>query len=171
MTSIDSRERRKVQMVEHPTQRSVARITSTTQSRPLSADDIQKAKMRAQYMQNKNGKTIACSDEKIKPESENKGIALPASLPPLVPKSNVQNELGDLEEQKKLDDFSKIARAPETSPMNSEEPPWKKCKRIQIRWRKPSGTFFSSACSDWSCNVFSCFSLHFSDNILSDHIF
>lgn len=133
-----SRERRKVQMVEHPTQRSVARITSTTQSRPLSADDIQKAKMRAQFMQNKHGKTISCFDEKIKPESENKSTALPVSLPPLVSKSNIQNELEGLEEQKKLDDFSKIVHAPETSPMNLEEPPWKKCKRIQIRWRKPS---------------------------------
>ncbi|KAL8548585.1 hypothetical protein ACS0TY_007759 [Phlomoides rotata] len=137
-----TRERRKVQMVEHPTQRSavrspqVARITSTTQSRPLSADDIQKAKMRAQFMQNKHGKTMSCVDEKIKLESENKSTASPASLPPLVSKSNVQNEL---EEQRKLDDSSsKIAHAPETSPVNSEEPPWKKCKRIQIRWRKPA---------------------------------
>lgn len=152
-------------MVEHPTQRSavrstqVVRITSTTQSRPLSADDIQKAKMRAQFMQNKHGKTISCSDEKTKSESENKSTTSPASLPPFVSKSNVQNEL---EEPRKLDDsFTKIAHAPETSPVISEEPPWKKCKRIQIRWRKPAGTFFSTACSDWSRSVFACWSLLF----------
>ncbi|KAL3644793.1 hypothetical protein CASFOL_009973 [Castilleja foliolosa] len=85
------KERRKVQMVEHPSQRlairspQVARSTSTIQSRPLSADDIQKAKMRAQFMMSKHGKTAICPDEKPMLESLNKGASSQASFPPPVP--------------------------------------------------------------------------------------
>lgn len=157
-------------MVEHPGQRlavrspQVARSTSATQSRPLSADDIQKAKMRAQFMQNKHGKTITCPDEKIKSEGENKCTASHASFAPLVSKSNVQTEL---EEQRKLDDsLSKLANPHETSPVNLEEPPWKKYKRIQIPWRTPPGTFFFSSCSDLSFSVFLVAVYNLSDKLL-----
>ncbi|CAM0884647.1 unnamed protein product [Alopecurus aequalis] len=55
-----SKERRKVLLVEHPNRKAagknVARSISTNNSRPLSADDIQKAKMRAMFMQEKYGK-------------------------------------------------------------------------------------------------------------------
>ncbi|KAI3449520.1 hypothetical protein Pfo_006185 [Paulownia fortunei] len=135
------RERRKVQMVEHPGQRlavrspQVARSTSATQSRPLSADDIQKAKMRAQFMQTKHGKTITYPDEKVKPESQNRCTSSHASFPPSVSKSYIQIEL---EEQRKLDnDFSKHANPQETFSLDLEEPPWKKYQRIQIPWRTP----------------------------------
>lgn len=101
--------------MEHPGQRSavrspqVARSTSTTQSRPLSADDIQKAKMRAHFMQNKLGKTtipdekIKSETEKQKSDSENKltSASSHASLATSVSKSNVQSEL---EEQIKCED-------------------------------------------------------------------
>ncbi|KAL1542661.1 homeobox protein LUMINIDEPENDENS [Salvia divinorum] len=143
------RERRKVQLVEHPGQRvavrspQVARSTAATQSRPLSADDIQKAKMRAHFMQNKYGKIIT-PDEKIKSESEKRKsesenkltTASPnASLVTLVSKANVQIEL---EEQTKVEDsLSKLSKPCETS-LKLEEPPWKKYKRIQIPWKMPS---------------------------------
>ncbi|KAI3773128.1 hypothetical protein L6452_04328 [Arctium lappa] len=58
-----TRERRKVQLVEQPGQKAagrgpqVTRLVSTTQGRPLSADDIQKAKMRAQFMRSKYGES------------------------------------------------------------------------------------------------------------------
>ncbi|XP_042034829.1 homeobox protein LUMINIDEPENDENS-like isoform X2 [Salvia splendens] len=143
-----TRERRKVQLVEHPGQSvavrspQVARSTAATQSRPLSADDIQKAKMRAHFMQNKYGKTITPDEniksesEKRKSESENKlTTASPnASVVTLVSKANVQIEL---EEQTKVDDsLSKLSNPCETS-LKLEEPPWKKYKRIQIPWKMP----------------------------------
>ncbi|KAL1225132.1 Homeobox protein LUMINIDEPENDENS [Cardamine amara subsp. amara] len=57
-----NKERRKVQMVEQPGQKAAGRspqtvrIGTSSRSRPMSADDIQKAKMRALYMQSKNSK-------------------------------------------------------------------------------------------------------------------
>ncbi|CAH8273395.1 unnamed protein product [Arabidopsis lyrata] len=57
-----NKERRKVQMVEQPGQKAAGkspqtvRIGTSGRSRPMSADDIQKAKMRALYMQSKNSK-------------------------------------------------------------------------------------------------------------------
>ncbi|CAN1354414.1 Homeobox protein LUMINIDEPENDENS [Linum perenne] len=58
----DTRERRKVQLVEQPGQKPSSRspqggkAASISQGRPMSADDIQKAKMRALYMQSKYGR-------------------------------------------------------------------------------------------------------------------
>ncbi|XP_037415615.1 homeobox protein LUMINIDEPENDENS-like [Triticum dicoccoides] len=73
-----SKERRKVQLVEHPNRKAAgknahsARSTCTNNSRPLSADDIQKAKMRAMFMQEKYGK-VDTSKVSDKPETtENK---------------------------------------------------------------------------------------------------
>ncbi|KAL0730530.1 hypothetical protein Bca4012_026623 [Brassica carinata] len=57
-----NKERRKVQMVEQPGQKAAGRgpqtvrIGTSGRSRPMSADDIQKAKMRALYMNSKNSK-------------------------------------------------------------------------------------------------------------------
>ncbi|EOA22544.1 hypothetical protein CARUB_v10003204mg [Capsella rubella] len=57
-----NKERRKVQMVEQPGQKAAGkspqtvRIGTSSRSRPMSADDIQKAKMRALFMQSKNSK-------------------------------------------------------------------------------------------------------------------
>ncbi|XP_002456900.1 homeobox protein LUMINIDEPENDENS isoform X1 [Sorghum bicolor] len=57
-----SKQKRKVLLVEHPNKKvagknaNSVRNTSTNNSRPLSADDIQKAKMRAMFMQEKYGK-------------------------------------------------------------------------------------------------------------------
>nr|CAJ53852.1 luminidependens [Arabidopsis thaliana] len=70
-----NKERRKVQMVEQPGQKAAGkspqtvRIGTSGRSRPMSADDIQKAKMRALYMQSKNSKKdplpSAIGDSKI----------------------------------------------------------------------------------------------------------
>ncbi|CAA0832042.1 Homeobox protein LUMINIDEPENDENS [Striga hermonthica] len=139
--SSNMKERRKVQMVEHPGQRSTARgpqvmrSTSTTQSRPLSADDIQKAKMRAQYMQSKQGKTVIRPDEKVAPESQNRCTSSNASLPPPVPKLVARIELK--EDRRADNDVPKPAKPSEISP-DMKEPPWKKFKRVQIPWRTPT---------------------------------
>ncbi|KAG8370664.1 hypothetical protein BUALT_Bualt13G0006800 [Buddleja alternifolia] len=125
-----TRERRKVQMVEHPGQRlatrspQIAKSTPVNQSRPLSADDIQKAKMRAQFKQSKYGKAITIIDDQSKPESQNRcstsSQATQSIVLPPVSKSVVQPEI---EEVVKLDDVI--------------EPPLKKYKRIEIPWRVP----------------------------------
>ncbi|KAJ0979852.1 hypothetical protein J5N97_015326 [Dioscorea zingiberensis] len=66
-----NKQRRKVQLVEQPDSKSagrsvqVARTLYSNQSRPMSADDIQKAKMRAMFMQNKYGKTDASTNENL----------------------------------------------------------------------------------------------------------
>nr|CAJ53837.1 luminidependens [Arabidopsis thaliana] len=70
-----NKERRKVQMVEQPGQKAAGkspqtvRIGTSGRSRPMSADDIQKAKMRALYMRSKNSKKdplpSAIGDSKI----------------------------------------------------------------------------------------------------------
>ncbi|CAN1354416.1 Homeobox protein LUMINIDEPENDENS [Linum perenne] len=62
LSSSHTRERRKVQLVEQPGQKPSSRspqggkAASISQGRPMSADDIQKAKMRALYMQSKYGR-------------------------------------------------------------------------------------------------------------------
>lgn len=55
----------------------VARTASATQGRPLSADDIQKAKLRAQFLQSKYGKSKTSTDHSPppKPEGPNKNVA------------------------------------------------------------------------------------------------
>ena len=66
---IETRKQRKVLLVEQPGQKQVersshvARSVNTSQARPLSADDIPKAKMRAQFMQSKHGKSSASSED------------------------------------------------------------------------------------------------------------
>lgn len=57
----ESKQKRKVLLVEHPNKKAAVKNVnsvrnSTNNSRPLSADDIQKAKMRAMFMQEKYGK-------------------------------------------------------------------------------------------------------------------
>ncbi|XP_051142120.1 homeobox protein LUMINIDEPENDENS [Andrographis paniculata] len=136
-----TRERRKVQLVEQPGQRlpsrgpQVAKSSSTIQSRPLSADDIQKAKMRAQFMQSKHGKMPADPDEKIKPENPNLCAASNATPPTSVSKNRDRAEL----EERRIVENDGIKRSdpPATSTLNLEEPPWKRCKRIQIPWMIP----------------------------------
>ncbi|KAI3864538.1 hypothetical protein MKX03_016995 [Papaver bracteatum] len=74
--SFQSRERRKVLLVEQPgrntTDRSlqVARPVNPNQGRPMSADDIQKAKMRAMFMRSKYGKSGSSPKENQQPKTE-----------------------------------------------------------------------------------------------------
>ncbi|KAG8054024.1 hypothetical protein GUJ93_ZPchr0001g31887 [Zizania palustris] len=89
-----SKQRRKVLLVEHPNRKAAvknlnpARSTSTNNSRPLSADDIQKAKMRAMFMQEKYGKVdpSKVTDKPHTPEIQ-KPSGLVDSNAPIVPRS------------------------------------------------------------------------------------
>ncbi|OMO63761.1 hypothetical protein CCACVL1_22294 [Corchorus capsularis] len=140
------RERRKVQLVEQPGQKMAGKSSQTTrtvpasQSRPMSADDIQKAKMRAQYMQSKYGKTGSSNGmNESKAEGPNKPSTSQASISPPVSKVQAQ----PAEDQKKP-----VILPPKTSNnldtsldpkqnMESKESPWEKCQKVKIPWYTP----------------------------------
>ncbi|MCL7029918.1 hypothetical protein MKW94_002632 [Papaver nudicaule] len=88
--SFQSRERRKVLLVEQPgrntTDRSlqVARPVNSNQGRPMSADDIQKAKMRAMFMRSKYGKSGTSPKENQQPKTEGSSRASVSQLGHLV---------------------------------------------------------------------------------------
>ncbi|XP_020211335.1 homeobox protein LUMINIDEPENDENS [Cajanus cajan] len=147
VSSSQSRERRKVQLVEQPGQKSASRSSQVmragpvSQGRPMSADDIQKAKMRALFMQSKYGKTGSSKDSKEtkidslnKPQTNPASIAACSSKVPTPPK---------IEENKKpLLLASKTTNRLEASyskpKMDVKEPLWEKCKRVQIPWKIPA---------------------------------
>lgn len=105
--------------MEHPSRKAaqtatrVARTAIISNSRPLSADDIQKAKLRASYMQQKHGKTDV-------PKIE--------SDPKLMPKPDAR-KLAHVP-------VSKVVNKPDIDPLNMME----RLKRAQVRWRTPPGT-------------------------------
>ncbi|XP_068658714.1 homeobox protein LUMINIDEPENDENS-like isoform X2 [Aristolochia californica] len=80
MTSLNNKERRKVQLVEQPNRNvarsgPVAKMAPVNQSRPLSADDIQKAKMRAIFMQSKYRKSGESSKHSNQQQTETSKIS------------------------------------------------------------------------------------------------
>ena len=109
----------------------------------MSADDIQKAKMRAQFMQSKYGKANSSNEKKeMKTEGLNKPSTSQVSTLFTASKVLVRP---NLEEHKK----------PETLPLkvpNTLEAPFESkpridlkeslnCRRVQIVWQIPPGTF------------------------------
>ncbi|XP_073040710.1 homeobox protein LUMINIDEPENDENS-like isoform X2 [Primulina eburnea] len=136
--SSQMRERRRVKMVDPPGQRIVAnsphivKSTPATHSRPLSADDIQKAKMRTQFMQSKYTKND--DNSQLRSDSPHNCSTPHSNVPPSIPKS----VLADLDERRELDNAtSKVSNIRVTTRSNLEEPPWKKIKRIPFTWRTP----------------------------------
>ncbi|XP_060667410.1 homeobox protein LUMINIDEPENDENS isoform X2 [Ziziphus jujuba] len=140
-------QRRKVQMVEQPGQKTAGRSTQAaraapiSQGRPMSADDIQKAKMRAQWMQSKYGKAGSSnSNKEAKIQSSNKSSTSQASILPLASKVPVRP---NIEEQKKpVSLLSKVPNILEASLdqkmiADSKEPWWEKCRRVQKLWQTP----------------------------------
>ncbi|KAJ9171859.1 hypothetical protein P3X46_015166 [Hevea brasiliensis] len=144
-----TRERRKVQLVEQPGQKTAGRspqatkAVSVSQSRPMSTDDIQKAKMRALFMQGKHGKTGSSSNgaNSMKTESSNK----PSNTPfcSLIPASKIppQPKIGEPEKPvivpPKISDKQEGHLDPKHK-MNSKEPLGELCRRVQIPWQTPS---------------------------------
>ncbi|KAK8636005.1 hypothetical protein V6N13_004715 [Hibiscus sabdariffa] len=141
-----SRERRKVQLVEQPGQKVAGKNSQATrpvpvsQSRPMSADDIQKAKMRALYMQGKHGKPGSSDGmNEVKSEGLNKPSPSKSSISRPVSKVPSQPP----EEQKKPVILPpKTSNRPETTvdpkqPVASKETPWEKCQKVKIPWRIP----------------------------------
>ncbi|KAI7747691.1 hypothetical protein M8C21_029029 [Ambrosia artemisiifolia] len=152
VASSHTRERRKVQLVEQPGQKpanrgpQVTRIVSANQGRPLSADDIQKAKMRAQFMRNKYGESYVSPQVKtdvlrakahVHPKVEEDTSS--SSMTPLAPKPHVQPKVEEHKSPVKLGsgDEAQTVLVHSKEIMDSEEPVWKKCKRLQISWAIP----------------------------------
>ncbi|XVE73272.1 hypothetical protein DITRI_Ditri11bG0104000 [Diplodiscus trichospermus] len=147
VTGSHGRERRKVQLVEQPGQKlagkssQTMRAVPTSQSRPLSADDIQKAKMRALYMQSKHGKTGSPNGineakseglNKSKPSTSQANLSAPDSKVPSRP----------TEEQKKPVLPPETSNRLETSldpkqTMDSKDSQWEKIQKVKIPWHTP----------------------------------
>ncbi|MCD7447921.1 hypothetical protein HAX54_036289 [Datura stramonium] len=137
-----TRERRKVQLMEQPSQRTtgrnLGRPAPATQGRPLSADDIQKAKMRAQFMQSKYGKANNDNSSRVKPQAPNGITSPPDVILHVAPKLQDRPEVDECEEHNsvaskgsnQLENHLKLS-------FDMEEPPSKRCKRMQIPWQKP----------------------------------
>ncbi|KAJ7972921.1 Homeobox protein LUMINIDEPENDENS [Quillaja saponaria] len=146
VSSSQTRERRKVQLVEQPGQMTVSKSPQTTravpvnQSRPMSADDIQKAKMRAMFMQSKYGKS-GLSKESAEAKAEN---LLKPSNKASIPASSKVSVQPKIEENKNSMLLpSKISNRQEPSfdsnlGTDSKESLWEKSKRVQILWKTPA---------------------------------
>ncbi|KAI9400235.1 hypothetical protein POPTR_002G209216v4 [Populus trichocarpa] len=149
-SSSHTRERRKVQLVEQPGQKTAGRSPQATkaapvnQGRPMSADDIQKAKMRALFMQNKHGKTGSSSNGST--GMKNGGLNKPSSMiPSLCPVSKIHI-------RPKIEEYKKpVTPPPQVSSkvegfldlkkeINSKEPMGGVCIKVQIPWQTPPGT-------------------------------
>lgn len=138
-----------MQLVEQPGQKTVsrspqaARVGPISQGRPMSADDIQKAKMRALFMQSKYGKPgsskgskEAKTDSPNKPQTKQAGVVTSLSKIPVSPKS---------EEDKKtllLPSYTSNRKeaSDSKSRMDLKEPFGEKAKQVQIPWKTPAGT-------------------------------
>lgn len=139
-------------LVEQPGSRTsgrsvqVARVSPPNQARPMSADDIQKAKMRAIFMQSKYGKNGTFSNDSPPLKSEGEKTSCASQTRTTPPAPNVFHL--------KKEDVKKPVALPlktsQTLPENSmdtkprmapHEPLWQKLKMDQIRWQTPPGTF------------------------------
>lgn len=146
------RERRKVQLVEDPDAKGgrsplVARTAPSNHSRPMSADDIQKAKMRAIHMQEKYGKNSSTS-EKSPPKIEDSEASsasqasnpLPANKTPRLP----QLKRSEVKKPSILAAKS-LSHKPETYSRSNpnliqQELLLGTLKKSQLQWRTPPGT-------------------------------
>lgn len=121
------------------------RAAPVSQARPMSADDIQKAKLRAMHMQNKYGKIGSSSNgsNEVKTEGLNKSTTTQASIVLPVSKALVRPQIE--EHKKSVMVQSKISCKLE-DPLDSKQkmdtkvPSEEKCNRVLIRWQTPPGT-------------------------------
>ncbi|KAJ4776028.1 Homeobox protein LUMINIDEPENDENS [Rhynchospora pubera] len=128
LSSLKNREKRKVLLVEHTDRKApqtatrIARTAIISNSRPLSADDIQKAKLRASYMQQKHGKV-----DVLKTENEPKMLAKPdirKFTQPTVQKSVNKPDIDPLDMKERLKHAQVLWRTP---PEVRIDPAWQVC--------------------------------------------
>ncbi|KAI4303354.1 hypothetical protein MLD38_038997 [Melastoma candidum] len=145
-SSSQNRKRRKVQLVEHPGQKlssnrspQPSKIVTISQSRPMSADDIQKAKMRAFHMQNKYRKGGLSNNEEsdvkveVTPET-------PQTAPlPSPPGGEVQPPVTELDNIAHPEDASKISQVQPTI-CEDNGVPSKSCPDYEVSISKRKGS-------------------------------
>ncbi|VVB07019.1 unnamed protein product [Arabis nemorensis] len=166
-----NKERRKVQMVEQPGQKAAGRspqtvrIGTSSRSRPMSADDIQKAKMRALYM-SKNSrkdalpsaigdsrtivpeKPLALQSAKDSPPSQTNEAKIEDTPEPYTPEpSSVQSVSSPaVNVPVQAEEYRKPSTPPQSVAKKvgvllkmSPQTILKNCKRKQINWHVPPG--------------------------------
>ena len=102
----------------------------------MSADDIQKAKMRAQFMQSKYRKHSESNENKnLKTEVPIKTLTSQVGILPPGPKVSVQPE----EHKNAMTPPIKVSNGSlDSKPIiDLKESLWEKCRRVQISWKKP----------------------------------
>lgn len=115
------------------------------QSRPMSTDDIQKAKMRAQFMQNRYKKaSLSNENKKLKTEIQNRPSTSLAGTVPPAPKVPVQ----PIDDKHKkpvplpLIATNRLQGSLDLSPrIDSKKSIWERCRMVQISWQTPPGIF------------------------------
>lgn len=134
--------------MEQPGQRTPGRSQQTTrttpmnQGRPMSADDIQKAKMRAHFLQSKYAKNNSISENKeVKSNSPQKPFAPQASFLPPALDILAQSNIEELNMIPVLP--SKPEACPDPKLRIDESPPLENCRKVQIPWKIPPGIYFS----------------------------
>ncbi|PKI42181.1 hypothetical protein CRG98_037420 [Punica granatum] len=152
----EMKERRKVQFVEQPGQKFPSRGPQASKavpamaSRPITVDDIKKAKLRASFMQSKYWKRAASAtgNDELKTENQIKpSISDTSNLPP-VPKAEaaVQPQI-EAEVQPQVEEQKIAAAAPASIPEKPDsplkpkldlmKPRLEECGRSKIQWRLP----------------------------------
>ncbi|GAB2234336.1 hypothetical protein Drorol1_Dr00003584 [Drosera rotundifolia] len=146
LTSTHNKGKRKVLLVEAPGQKSVAKshhsskVVPASHARPITADEIQKAKMRAQFMQDKHGGANGVANRSL-PKEKGKGQKRPllltndllsASEAYMRPRREIQKKAkvtvqNDIDRTETTPDGKKIAGKENMS----------LGYRVQVNWRTP----------------------------------
>ncbi|XP_010259673.1 PREDICTED: homeobox protein LUMINIDEPENDENS-like [Nelumbo nucifera] len=146
--SKQTRERRKVLLVEQPGQKTGGRsqkagkAVPAKQCRPMSADDIQKAKIRAIFLQNKRGKTGSSSSENLQQKTEDPVKSSVSEISNLLSahKSHVRPKLEDSKSEElasKICPITLEAPADLKPILGPQAPPRDNLKRDRIPWQTP----------------------------------
>ncbi|XP_047334047.1 homeobox protein LUMINIDEPENDENS [Impatiens glandulifera] len=158
ISSYQTKERRKVLLVEHPGQKLAgrniqnARSTQKNQSRPLSADDIQKAKMRAHFLRNKYGKSVVASNDGPQTKAEEAPSKCSSFLVdtsssesiPLIP-LRTDEQKQPLPEMLPTNPPTQEVQNEDKLSLDQNEPQLKKRKRMQIPWLTPAEVRMNTA--------------------------
>ncbi|KAL9251737.1 Homeobox protein LUMINIDEPENDENS-like protein [Drosera capensis] len=146
LTSIHNKGKRKVLLVEAPGQKSVAkshhgsRAVPASHARPITADEIQKAKMRAQFMQDKHGGANGVDNRSL-PKEKGKGQKRPllltndllsASEAYMRPKREIQKK-AKVTVQNNVDRTETTPEGEKIAGKENMSPGY----RVQVNWRTP----------------------------------
>ncbi|GMH25994.1 hypothetical protein Nepgr_027837 [Nepenthes gracilis] len=141
--------RRKVLLVEQPGQKTFGKSSNQTSKaapsshcRPITADEIEKAKKRAHFMLRKGDKTGLSSNDskKMKCEDQRKASSLLTNDLLLASEAYLRPKLDTQKKARVLPpNHTKQVESPDDKKPSLErkEPLWEKCKMVQIKWQTP----------------------------------